>query len=147
MKRTILSATDHVAGKRSVQTKCFHGFLFNTFGVCRRLRYLCPSTFAWQFCRSLGQPSYREVCFITHLWPRSFSVLGMVPGVIVTISVAASVQYTSYILWKFCMKHPEVRDVCDIGRIIFGGSELAYNLTGLMFVLNNTFIQGASIEI
>jgi hypothetical protein len=66
----------------------------------------------------------------------------MGPGVIVTISVAASVQYTSYILWKFCMKHPEVRDVCDIGRIIFGGSELAYNLTGLMFILNNTFIQG-----
>jgi hypothetical protein len=40
------------------------------------------------------------------------------------------------------MKHPEVRDVCDIGRIVFGGSDLAYKLTGLMFILNNIFIQG-----
>lgn len=73
---------------------------------------------------------------------RSFSVLGMVPGVIVTISVAASVQYTSLILWRFCLKHPEIRDVCDIGRMLFGGSQLAYNITALFFILNNTFIQG-----
>lgn len=66
----------------------------------------------------------------------------MAPAVIVTVSVAVSVLYTSYILWKFCMKHPEVRDVCDIGRIVFGGSDLAYKLTGLMFILNNIFIQG-----
>ena len=74
---------------------------------------------------------------------RSFSVLGMVPGVIVTISVAASVQYTSLILWRFCLKHPEIRDVCDIGKMLFGGSELAYNITAVFFILNNTFIQGA----
>ena len=73
---------------------------------------------------------------------RSFSVLGMVPGVIVTISVAASVQYTSLILWRFCLKHPEVRDVCDIGKVLFGGSELAYNITSVFFICNNTFIQG-----
>ena len=75
---------------------------------------------------------------------RSFSVLGMVPGVIVTISVAASVQYTSLILWRFCLKHPEIRDVCDIGKMLFGGSELAYNITAVFFILNNTFIQGVS---
>jgi hypothetical protein len=73
---------------------------------------------------------------------RSFSVLGMVPGVIVTLAVAASVQYTSLILWRFCLKHPEIRDVCDIGRMLFGGSQLAYNVTAVFFVLNNTFIQG-----
>ncbi|KAJ7659145.1 transmembrane amino acid transporter protein-domain-containing protein [Mycena polygramma] len=94
---------------------------------------------SWQKTTALLMSEY--ICLAILSFPWSFSVLGMVPGVIVTISVAASVQYTSYILWKFCMKHPEVRDVCDIGRIIFGGSELAYNLTGLMFILNNTFIQ------
>ena len=73
---------------------------------------------------------------------RSFSVLGMVPGVIVTISVAASVQYTSLILWRFCLKHPEIRDVCDIGQALFGGSKVAYNVTAVFFLLNNTFIQG-----
>lgn len=69
----------------------------------------------------------------------------MAPGVIVTIAVAASVQYTSLILWRFCLKHPEVRDVCDIGRMLFGGSQLAYNITAVFFILNNTFIQGACI--
>ncbi len=59
-----------------------------------------------------------------------------------TLAVAASVQYTSLILWRFCLKHPDVRDVCDIGRILFGGSQLAYNITAVFFILNNTFIQG-----
>jgi hypothetical protein len=65
----------------------------------------------------------------------------MVPGVLVTVAVAASVQYTSLVLWRFCLKHPEIRDVCDIGRMLFGGSQLAYNITAVFFVLNNTFIQ------
>lgn len=73
---------------------------------------------------------------------RSFSVLGMVPGVIVTVAVAATCLYTSLILGRFCIKHPEMRDVCDIGQYLFGGSQLAYNLTALMFILNNIFVQG-----
>ena len=73
---------------------------------------------------------------------RSFSVLGMAPGIIVTIAVAASVQYTSLVLWKYCLKHSEIRDVCDIGKKLFGGSQIAYNITAVFFILNNTFIQG-----
>jgi len=40
------------------------------------------------------------------------------------------------------MKHPEVQDVCDIGRILGGGSQAAYNFTALLFILNNVFIMG-----
>jgi hypothetical protein len=69
----------------------------------------------------------------------------MAPGIIVTIAVAASVQYTSLILWKYCLKHPEIRDVCDIGKKLFGGSQLAYNITAVFFILNNTFIQGTPL--
>jgi Na+/proline symporter len=65
----------------------------------------------------------------------------MVPGVIVTLATAASVLYTSLILWRYCLKHPEIRDVCDIGRKLFGGSQIAYNVTAVFFILNNTFIQ------
>jgi hypothetical protein len=43
------------------------------------------------------------------------------------------------------MAHPEVRDVCDIGRILFGNSQFGYNFTAVMFILNNTFIQGALV--
>lgn len=66
----------------------------------------------------------------------------MVPGVLVTLAVASTCLYTSLILGRFCMKHPEMRDVCDIGQYLFGGSQLAYNITSIMFILNNVFIQG-----
>ncbi|THH12049.1 hypothetical protein EW146_g7833 [Bondarzewia mesenterica] len=95
-------------------------------------------TCSWQKTAALLFSEY--ICLAILSFPWSFSVLGMVPGVIVTIAVAASVQYTSLILWRYCLKHPEVRDVCDIGKLLFGGSELAYNITAVFFVLNNTFI-------
>ncbi|KAJ7722277.1 transmembrane amino acid transporter protein-domain-containing protein [Mycena maculata] len=97
-------------------------------------------TCSWQKTAGLLFSEY--ICLAILSFPWSYSVLGLVPGIIVTFGVAATVQYTSLIVWKFCMKHPEVRDVCDIGRIIFGGSEWAYNATAVMFILNNTFIQG-----
>ncbi|KAJ6546978.1 transmembrane amino acid transporter protein-domain-containing protein [Mycena capillaripes] len=96
-------------------------------------------TCSWQKTAGLLFSEY--ICLAILSFPWSYSVLGLVPGVIVTVAVAATVQYTSLIVWKFCMKHPEVRDVCDIGRILFGGSEWAYNFTAVMFILNNTFIQ------
>jgi hypothetical protein len=42
---------------------------------------------------------------------------------------------------EFCLRHPEVRDVCDIGQMLFWGSTWAWYATAVMFVLNNTFIQ------
>ncbi|KAJ7460949.1 transmembrane amino acid transporter protein-domain-containing protein [Mycena galericulata] len=97
-------------------------------------------TCSWQKTAALLFSEY--ICLAILSFPWSYSVLGLVPGVLVTVAVAASVQYTSLIVWRFCLKHPEVRDVCDIGRILFGGSEWAYNATAVMFILNNTFIQG-----
>ncbi|THH01335.1 hypothetical protein EW026_g1357 [Hermanssonia centrifuga] len=79
-------------------------------------------TCSWQKTAALLFSEY--ICLAILSFPWSFSVLGMVPGVIVTLAVAAN-----------------VRDVCDIGRILFGGSQLAYNITAVFFILNNTFIQ------
>ncbi|EON61511.1 hypothetical protein W97_00726 [Coniosporium apollinis CBS 100218] len=75
-------------------------------------------------------------------FPWSYSVLGLVPGLILTIVVAALVLYTSLIVWEFCLRHPDVKDVCDIGKILFWGKNWAWYLTAAMFLLNNTFIQG-----
>ncbi|KAJ7118782.1 transmembrane amino acid transporter protein-domain-containing protein [Mycena epipterygia] len=97
-------------------------------------------TLSWQKAAGLLFSEY--ICLAILSFPWSYSVLGLVPGVLTTIAVAGTVQYTSLIVWRFCLKHPEVRDVCDIGRILFGGSEWAYNFTAVMFILNNTFIQG-----
>ncbi|KAI0065079.1 hypothetical protein BV25DRAFT_1906208 [Artomyces pyxidatus] len=96
-------------------------------------------TCSWQKTAALLFSEY--ICLAILSFPWSFSVLGMVPAVIVTLVVAASVQYTSLILWRYCLKYPETRDVCDIGRKLFGGSQTAYNITAVLFILNNTFIQ------
>ena len=43
---------------------------------------------------------------------------------------------------ELCLRHPEVKDVCDLGQILFWNWRPAWWLTGIMFILNNTFIQG-----
>jgi hypothetical protein len=48
---------------------------------------------------------------------------------------------SSLVLWEFCLRHPEVRDVCDIGQMLFWGQKWAWYFTAVMFILNNTFIQ------
>ncbi|CAK5280942.1 unnamed protein product [Mycena citricolor] len=99
-------------------------------------------TCSWQKTAGLLFSEY--ICLAILSFPWSYSVLGLVPGILLTIAVAATVQYTSLVIWRFCLKHPEVRDVCDIGRILCGGSQWGYHFTAVMFILNNTFIQGPS---
>jgi amino acid permease len=77
-------------------------------------------------------------------FPYSYSVLGLGPGLILTVVVAALVLYTSLVLWEFCLRHPEVRDVCDIGQMLFWGKTWAWYATAVAFILNNTFIQYGS---
>lgn len=36
------------------------------------------------------------------------------------------------------MRHPEVRDVCDVGEMIFWNKRWAWWFTAVMFLLNNT---------
>lgn len=82
------------------------------------------------------------ICLAIMSFPWSYSVLGLVPGLILTAVQAAIVLYTSLVLWEFCLRHPEVKDVCDIGQMLFWGKTWAWYATAVMFVLNNTFIQG-----
>ncbi|KIN02050.1 hypothetical protein OIDMADRAFT_103290 [Oidiodendron maius Zn] len=85
------------------------------------------------------------ICLAIMSFPYSYSVLGLVPGLILTVVVAGLVLYTSLVVWEFCLRHPEVRDVCDIGQMLFWGKQWAWYATAVMFVLNNTFIQGLHV--
>lgn len=87
-----------------------------------------PKTAALLFAEYIG---LAIMCF-----PATYSELGWVGGVIATVLNAIFYQYTSLILWRLCLRHPEVRDICDIGQLIFGGPE-AWWITAIMFVLNN----------
>ncbi|KAM5352682.1 hypothetical protein ACJ41O_005404 [Fusarium nematophilum] len=100
-------------------------------------------TCSWQKTAALLFSEY--ICLAIMSFPWSYSVLGLVPGLILTVVVAATVLYTSLVLWEFCLRHPEVRDVCDIGQMLFWGKEWAWWATAVCFILNNTFIQGLHV--
>jgi len=46
---------------------------------------------------------------------------------------------------EFCLRHPEIRDVCDLGQMLFWNQKWAWWFTAVMFILNNTFIQGLHV--
>ncbi|KAJ6006179.1 hypothetical protein N7451_004123 [Penicillium sp. IBT 35674x] len=97
-------------------------------------------TCSWQKTAALLFSEY--ICLAMMSFPWSYSVLGLVPGLILTVFIAGVVLYTSLTIWKFCLRHPEIRDVCDIGQYLFWDSKWAWWFTAIMFLLNNTFIQG-----
>lgn len=45
------------------------------------------------------------------------------------------------LLREFCIRHPEIRDVCDLGQMLYYGWTWVWYVTAAMFLLNNTFIQ------
>ena len=100
-------------------------------------------TCSWQKTAALLFSEY--ICLAIMSFPYSYSVLGLVPGLILTVVIAAFVLYTSLIVWEFCIRHPEVRDVTDIGQMLFWNSPIAWYATAVMFILNNTFIQGLHV--
>lgn len=42
---------------------------------------------------------------------------------------------------EFCLRHPEIRDVCDLGQMLYYGWPWVWYATAVMFLLNNTFIE------
>ena len=44
-------------------------------------------------------------------------------------------------------QHPEVRDVCDVGQMLFWGKKRAWCAMAFMFILDNAFIPGLHILI
>ncbi|KAL8885699.1 MAG: hypothetical protein Q9192_006602, partial [Flavoplaca navasiana] len=46
---------------------------------------------------------------------------------------------------EFCMRHPEIRDVCDLSQILYYGWTWVWYGTAVMFLLNNTFVQGLHV--
>ncbi|WWC87430.1 uncharacterized protein L201_002319 [Kwoniella dendrophila CBS 6074] len=98
-------------------------------------------TLSWQKATLLLFGEYVCLAILALAW--SWSVLGWVCGFFITFGLGIVTWYTSYVLWQFCMKHPEARDICDIAAILFPSvPRLAFELTGLMLLLNNIFLIG-----
>ena len=100
-------------------------------------------TCSWQKTAALLFSEY--ICLAIMSFPWSYSVLGLVPGLIVTGFVSLTTLYTGLVVWEFCLKNPEVKDVCDIGQKLFWGQNWAWYFTAVCFLLNNVFIQGLHV--
>ena len=52
--------------------------------------------------------------------PSSLAVVGLVPGLVIVVFLGVFATYTSWLLVKFKMRHPEVHNMGDAGYILFG---------------------------
>ncbi|GAA5896528.1 hypothetical protein JCM6882_005719 [Rhodosporidiobolus microsporus] len=74
--------------------------------------------------------------------PFAFQTLGLVPGILVILVVAAMTLWTDIYVGLFKCKHPEVYSLADAGRLIFGR---AGSITfGIAYWLFCTFVAGSA---
>ncbi|GAA5835032.1 hypothetical protein JCM3766R1_002077 [Sporobolomyces carnicolor] len=77
-------------------------------------------------------------------FPYSYQVLGYAGATLSIFFVGISTYYTSYILWKFCMKHPQIRDIADAAEVLTG-SRIGWYAAFIGLALNNWFIMGLHV--
>jgi amino acid permease len=65
--------------------------------------------------------------------PEVFHALGLIPGVICLLVIAAMTSWSNYIIGVFKRNHPDVYGIDDVGRKIFG--RVGYEFFGITFAL------------
>ncbi len=98
---------------------------------------------SWQKTAGLLFSEY--ICLAIMSFPWSYSVLGLVPGLILTVFVSFTVAYTGCIIGDYCAKYPHIQSICDIGQHLFWGKKWAWYATAVCFILNNILIQALHV--
>ncbi|GAA5981032.1 hypothetical protein JCM10908_003956 [Rhodotorula pacifica] len=75
-------------------------------------------------------------------FPYSFQVLGYAGATVATVLIGLSTYYTSLVLWRFCLAHPQVRDIADAAQVLCGGRRIGWYIAFIGLALNNWFIMG-----
>lgn len=98
---------------------------------------------SWQKAAGLLFSEY--ICLAIMSFPWSYSVLGLVPGLILTAFVSLTVLYTGLIITDYCIAYPHITNICDIGQHLFGNRRWVWYATAVCFLLNNTLIQALHV--
>ncbi|GAA5914504.1 hypothetical protein JCM5296_003053 [Sporobolomyces johnsonii] len=77
-------------------------------------------------------------------FPYSYQVLGYAGATLSIFFIGISTYYTSWILWKFCMAHPEIRDIADAAQVLTG-SKIGWYVAFVGLALNNWCIMGLHV--
>lgn len=75
--------------------------------------------------------------------PSAFNTLGMAPGIIILILVAAITTWTGYEIGKFKLNHPTVYNIDDAGGIMFG--PIGREFLATCFCLYWLFVSGSAM--
>jgi amino acid permease len=65
--------------------------------------------------------------------PQVFHTLGLIPGVICLLIIAAMTSWSSWIVGVFKLRHPDVYGIDDAGRKLFG--RFGHEFFGITFAL------------
>jgi len=67
--------------------------------------------------------------------------------VIATVLIGLLVLYTSHVLWRYCMAHPDSQDIVDLSTRLFPLKyrKAAYIVVSIMFLLNNLFVMALHV--
>ncbi|PVH20980.1 hypothetical protein CXQ85_004496 [Candidozyma haemuli] len=98
---------------------------------------------SWQKTAGLLFSEY--ICLAIMSFPWSYSVLGLVPGLILTAGISLTCLYTGCIITDYCITYPGVTSVCDVGQHIFWNSKVVWYATAVAFILNNTLISALHV--
>lgn len=52
--------------------------------------------------------------------PSVFDTLGMIPGLIILITIAGITTWSDYMVGIFKLKHREIYSIDDVGQLLFG---------------------------
>lgn len=98
---------------------------------------------SWQKTAGLLFSEY--ICLAIMSFPWSYSVLGLIPGLIITVFVSLTVLYTGLIITDYCIAFPDITSICEIGKHLFWGSNIVWWATAFCFIANNTLIQALHV--
>ncbi|CAN6653852.1 hypothetical protein TRVA0_026S02190 [Trichomonascus vanleenenianus] len=100
-------------------------------------------TCSWYKIAALMGSEY--ICLAALSFGSSFQTLGLLAALLITAFFSLVTLYASLILHQYCLRHPDVQDLCDVGKKLCGGSKFAWLLTAIAFVLNNIFIESLHV--
>lgn len=80
------------------------------------------------------------ICLPLMSFPWAFSILGLVPGILITAFITFITWYTGLTITEYSIANPGVTDVCDIGKRLFWNSNVIWWIAAACFVANNTIV-------
>lgn len=65
--------------------------------------------------------------------PKVFHVLGIVPGIIILLTIAGMTSWSNWMVGVFKLRHPNVYGIDDVGKMLFG--RVGFELFGAAYTL------------